>query len=67
MGVLRTSFTEQFAILAKRYKEISYKDIKGFINNSIQFSFLNKKEKKKLKKKLNTEFTNFEKRMATIE
>jgi adenosine deaminase/adenosine deaminase CECR1 len=67
MGVLRTSFTEQFAILAKRYKEISYKDIKGFIYNSIQFSFLNKKEKKKLKKKVDLEFTNFEKRIAAIE
>lgn len=67
MGVLRTSFTEQFAILAKRYKEISYKDIKGFIYNSIQFSFLDKKLKKKLNKKLNLEFTNFEKRIAAIE
>ena len=67
MGVLRTSFTEQFAILAKRYKEISYKDIKGFIYNSVQFSFLNKKEKKKLRKTLDKEFLKFEKRIAELE
>lgn len=67
MGVLRTSFTEQFAILAKRYKAISYQDIKGFIYNSIQFSFLTKKEKKKLKKKLDLEFINFEKKISQLE
>ena len=67
MGVLRTSFTEQFAILAKRYKDISYKDIKGFIYNSIQFSFLNRKDKKKLRKKVDKEFLDFEKRIAQLE
>lgn len=67
MGVLRTSFTEQFAILAKRYKEITYNDIKGFIYNSIQYSFLSKKEKKKLKKKVDKEFVKFEERISRIQ
>ncbi|MBK6606423.1 MAG: adenosine deaminase [Leptospiraceae bacterium] len=67
MGVLRTSFTEQFAILAKRYKEISYYDIKGFIYNSIQYSFLSKKDKKKLKKKVDKEFVKFEERISRIQ
>lgn len=67
MGVLRTSFTEQFAILAKRYKQISYKDIKGFIFNSIEYSFLTKKEKKALNKKVEKEFIKFEERISRIE
>ncbi|HMX34091.1 MAG TPA: hypothetical protein PKC66_17785, partial [Leptospiraceae bacterium] len=67
MGVLRTSFTEQFAILAKRYRQISYIDIKGFIFNSIDYSFLPSKEKKNLRKKLEKEFIKFEDRISKIE
>lgn len=45
-GILRTNMTEQFVVLAKRYKGISYPDIKSFIRNSIEFSFI-KEEKMK--------------------
>ncbi len=64
MGVLRTSFTDQFAVLAKRYRGISYKDIKGFIYNSIQYSFLENKEKKRMKEILDLKFTSFEKNIS---
>ena len=34
-GILRTSMTEQYVLLASRYKNITYADIKQFVFNSI--------------------------------
>jgi adenosine deaminase len=39
-GILRTNMTEQYVLLSKRYKTISYTDIKQFVYNSINYSFI---------------------------
>jgi len=59
-GVSRTSLTEQYVLLAKRYDEISYRDIKSYVYNSITYSFLSPADKEKLKKDLDKRFRVFE-------
>ena len=59
-AINRSSLTEQYVLLALRYKEISYSDIKNFVYNSITYSFLNKQKKDALKKDLNERFKKFE-------
>lgn len=39
-GILRSNMTEQFVLLAQRYKDIGYDEIKDFIRNSIKYSFI---------------------------
>lgn len=39
-GVLRTDLTEQFVLLALRYKDFSYQDIKKLVYDSIKYSFI---------------------------
>src|SRR3970282_2686640 len=56
-GILRTNMTEQYVLLAKRYKDISYTDIKQFVYNSINYSFIKETSvKKQLLKDLDTRF-----------
>ncbi|MBP2282503.1 adenosine deaminase/adenosine deaminase CECR1 [Flavobacterium sp. CG_23.5] len=60
-GILRTNMTEQYVLLAKRYKDITYADIKQFVYNSINYSFIKDASvKKDLLKNLNTRFKTFE-------
>ncbi len=60
-GVLRTNMTEQYVLLAKRYKSISYADIKQFVYNSITYSFIKEDAvKKRLLKDLDYRFEVFE-------
>ena len=60
-GILRTSITEQYVLLAKRYKNISYSDIKQFVYNSITYSFIKDNAvKKQLLKNLDIRFKVFE-------
>jgi adenosine deaminase/adenosine deaminase CECR1 len=60
-GILRTNMTEQYVLLASRYKEISYADIKQYVYNSINYSFIqDEKVKKKLIKDLDSRFATFE-------
>jgi len=60
-GVLRSNLTEQYVLLAKRYKNISYHDIKTFVYNSIKYSFIEEDTvKQQLKKKLDADFEKFE-------
>lgn len=60
-GVLRTSMTEQYVLLAKRYKSINYSDIKQFVYNSITYSFIKEDAvKKQLLKDLDIRFKVFE-------
>ena len=59
-GVNRSSLTEQYVLLASRYKNISYSDIKNFVYNSITYSFLNAPKKEALKKDLDRRFKKFE-------
>jgi hypothetical protein len=47
-GILRTNLTEQYVLLANRYPNISYAEIKQIIFNSVRFSFI-KDEKMKMK------------------
>jgi adenosine deaminase len=39
-GVLRTNLTEQFVLLAMRYRQLRYADIRQFVLNSIEYSFI---------------------------
>ena len=60
-GVLRTNLTEQYVLLANRYRTISYADIKTFVYNSIQYSFIEEPAiKQKLKLQLDADFKVFE-------
>jgi len=64
-GVNRSSLTEQYVLLASRYKNISYSDIKKFVYNSITYSFLNAQKKEALKKDLDKRFKKFERYILT--
>jgi adenosine deaminase/adenosine deaminase CECR1 len=60
-GILRTNLTEQYVLLAKRYPTISYSDIKQFVFNSIEYSFIQDENvKKRLMIDLKTRFEQFE-------
>ena len=59
-GILRTSLTEQYALLVMRYG-FSYGEVKTFVYNSIKYSFLDDDTKTSLTKSLDTAFSNFEK------
>ena len=60
-GILRTNMTEQYVLLAKRYKDISYRDIKQFVYNSINYSFIKDSSvKKQLMNDLDNRFKTFE-------
>ncbi|MBK0370146.1 adenosine deaminase [Flavobacterium agrisoli] len=60
-GILRTNMTQQFVLLAKRYPEVSYADIKKYVYNSIAYSFIkDSKVKKQLQEDLDTRFKTFE-------
>jgi adenosine deaminase len=61
-GVLRTNLTEQYVLLAKRYPEFSYSEIKQLVFNSIRFSFIEEDIlKASILKKLEADFSEFEK------
>ena len=60
-GILRTNMTEQYVLLSKRYKNITYADIKQFVYNSINYSFIKESSvKKQLLKNLDSRFITFE-------
>ena len=60
-GILRTNMTEQYVLLAKRYKGVSYSDIKQYVYNSINYSFIKDEGvKKQLLKDLDLRFKTFE-------
>lgn len=60
-GILRTNMTEQYVLLAKRYKDINYADIKQYVYNSINYSFIKEtKVKQQLLKDLDQRFAQFE-------
>jgi adenosine deaminase len=60
-GILRTNLTEQFVLLAKRYPSITYTDIKQYVFNSIEYSFIQDENiKKRLLKDVKTRFEQFE-------
>lgn len=60
-GILRTNMTEQYVLLARRYQDVSYKTIKQYVYNSINYSFIQDESvKKQLLKDLDTRFKTFE-------
>lgn len=59
-GVLRSSLTEQFVILAMRYPQLKYSDMKRFIFNSITYSFMESGRKAFVMKDLEKRFVTFE-------
>ena len=60
-GVLRSNLTHQYVLLALRYKDISYREIKHYVYNSIDYSFIKEQRiKDKLKKQLDVKFREFE-------
>jgi putative adenosine deaminase len=59
-GILRTSLTEQYTLLVKRYG-YSYNEIKTMVYNSIKYSFLDGDTKNNLTSKLDSAFVEFEK------
>lgn len=64
-GVSRNNLSDQYLLLATRYRP-SYKQIKGYVYNSIKYSFLNNEDKKRLKSQLNTLFIDFEHKMSEL-
>jgi len=66
-GVLRSNLIHQYVLLAMRYKFIHYADIKHFVYNSIQYSFIEEPEVKAyLKQKLDKDFDRFEKQVLAV-
>ncbi|UWY26676.1 adenosine deaminase [Flavobacterium sp. TR2] len=60
-GILRSSMTEQYVLLAKRYPDVNYETIKKYVYNSINYSFIQDASvKKQLIKDLDTRFKTFE-------
>jgi adenosine deaminase len=63
-GVLRTSITEQYVLLAHRYK-LTYDEIKTVVKNSLTYSNLeDEKIKKRLLENLENEFLDFENKIT---
>ncbi|MCU0437373.1 MAG: hypothetical protein MUC49_05615 [Raineya sp.] len=62
-GVSRSSLTNEYFKLITRYSW-SYKEIKQFVYNSIQYSFLEDNRKKECLKRLDIQFAEFEKFIA---
>jgi adenosine deaminase len=62
-GVLRCNLSLEYLLLATRYKP-SYKTIKEYVYNSIQYAFLTDVAKTALLKALDARYTIFESEMA---
>lgn len=61
-GVLRNSLTDEFVLLAERYPELSYSDIKQISFNAIEYSHIEEPDvKEKLRGLLEARFREFEK------
>ncbi|ASZ12299.1 hypothetical protein KTO58_13215 [Chitinophaga pendula] len=60
-GVLRSNLTEQYVLLANRYPEFSYTEIKKIVYNSIRYAFIKGPGvKQQLIAKLDKDFERFE-------
>lgn len=60
-GVLRSDLIHQYVLLAKRYQNVSYQDIKNYVYNSINYSFIKEKAlKEQLCARLRVQFGVFE-------
>ncbi|MCD6011333.1 MAG: adenosine deaminase [Flavipsychrobacter sp.] len=60
-GVLRSNLTHQYLLLATRYPDVSYREIKDYAFNSIEYSFIEEKTvKDNLRADLKMRFERFE-------
>ncbi|MCE7996037.1 MAG: hypothetical protein HEP71_28920 [Roseivirga sp.] len=60
-GILRSDLTRQYEMLVEYYPGISYGELKGLVENSIQYSFLDENDRTIELKKLKRLFQEFEK------
>jgi len=58
-GILRTSITDEFTHAVYRY-DLSYSELKSIVSNSIEYSFLNDDDKKKVRDAYNDKLVKFE-------
>lgn len=65
-GVLRTNLTTQYVLLAMRYKQLTYDDIKDIALNSIRYSFLDPGKKAELTKRLQLQLDDFETNLCPL-
>jgi hypothetical protein len=64
-GVLRNNLTEQFVLLAQRYPEFTYAEIKKLVFNSIEFAFMEEEGRKKwVLKDIESRFNAFERQIT---
>jgi adenosine deaminase len=63
-GVSRNNLTVEFVKLASRYN-FDYKQLKKFVYNSIQYSFMDEAKKQELIKILDNKFVDFESKIAS--
>lgn len=60
-GILRSSLTRQYVLLAQRYPALSYREIRSFVYNSIDYSFIRDPALKQLvRARLDADFRAFE-------
>lgn len=64
-GVSRNNLSGEFTLLVTRYKP-SYTDIKKYVYNSIEYSFLDSLNKNKSIKVLDDKFSNFEAQISAL-
>ena len=64
-GVSRANLSHEYVLLASRYHP-SYKTIKTYVYNSIDYSFLTPAEKAKIRAQLDKKFEVFEKEMSLL-
>lgn len=64
-GVSRNNLTNEFVLLATRYRP-SYQQIKEYVYNSIRYSFLQPSEKSEIINDLDIRFAKFERKMAAL-
>lgn len=62
-GVSRNNLSSEYVVLASRYQP-SYATIKKYVYNSIRYSFLSDIDKTRMIKMLDTQFVQFESKMA---
>ncbi len=67
-GVLRSNLTHQYVLLASRYPDVSYRQIKEYVYNSITYSFIkDERLKQQLKTQLKERFNRFEKEVIAAQ
>ncbi|WP_298902891.1 adenosine deaminase [uncultured Psychroserpens sp.] len=64
-GVSRNNLSNEYMLLATNYKP-SYETIKEYVYNSIDYSFMDEKDKEKSIKVLNEQFEEFERKITTV-